>query len=268
MLLDPGGVDAHHRREPGAAGRAHSPGRAAADRSHRRGRRRTRRRSRTWRSPSRPPWRAAPSSPTTRTSSATSCRASSRRSSAERRYLDTQDLLAIAHPDAADLRLETFTRELLGSEERHRALSDALDTLRVMSDAAVAAGRGDRRYAIARAALETFAPEAPWLPLARQREAARRPTPARAVRRDPGERRGAGSLRRGCHRRRTGRRGARPPLLPRVQGARRADPHGAPVRPHALRRRDAAARGRHRRRQVPRLPGRRDSLRDGARRRR
>ena len=84
---------------------------------------------------------------------------------AERRMLDTQDLLAISHPDASDLRLETFTRELLGSEERHRALSDALDTLRVLSDAALAAGRGDRRYAIARAALESYAPEASWLPL-------------------------------------------------------------------------------------------------------
>jgi ATP-dependent DNA helicase DinG len=84
---------------------------------------------------------------------------------ADRSMLDTQDLLAIAHPDAVDLRLETFTRDLLGSEERHRALSDALDTLRVLSDAAFAARRGDRRYAVARAALEAYAPEAPWLPL-------------------------------------------------------------------------------------------------------
>jgi hypothetical protein len=37
------------------------------------------------------------------------------------RYLDTQDLLALTHPDAPDLRLETFTRGMLGSEE-HRAL--------------------------------------------------------------------------------------------------------------------------------------------------
>jgi ATP-dependent DNA helicase DinG len=83
----------------------------------------------------------------------------------ERRFLDTQDLLAITHPDTADLRLETFTRGLLGREERHRALSDALDTLRVLSDAAVAAVRGDRRYAVARAAFESYAPETPWLPL-------------------------------------------------------------------------------------------------------
>jgi ATP-dependent DNA helicase DinG len=81
---------------------------------------------------------------------------------ADASYLDTQDLLAIAHPDAPDLRLETFTRELLGSEERHRALSDALDTLRVLSHVALGARRGERRYATARNALETYAPEAPW----------------------------------------------------------------------------------------------------------
>ena len=55
------------------------------------------------------------------------------------RFLDTQDLLAIAHPDAPDLRLETFTRDMLETEERHRALSDALDTLRVMSRSAAGA---------------------------------------------------------------------------------------------------------------------------------
>jgi ATP-dependent DNA helicase DinG len=77
-------------------------------------------------------------------------------------YLDTQDLLAIAHPDAPDLRLETFTRQLLRSEERHRALSDALDTLRVLSHAARGAQRGERRYATARSAFESYAPELPW----------------------------------------------------------------------------------------------------------
>ncbi|MBW1685553.1 MAG: hypothetical protein JRS35_10915 [Deltaproteobacteria bacterium] len=80
----------------------------------------------------------------------------------ECRYLDSQDLLSITHPDAPDLRLETFTREMLSSEERHRALSDALDTLRVLSRAALGARRGERRYATARSALETHAPESPW----------------------------------------------------------------------------------------------------------
>ena len=79
------------------------------------------------------------------------------------RYIDTQDLLAIAHPDAPDLRLETFTRTLLGGEEKHRALSDALDTARVVAHAAAGARRGERRYAVARSALETYAPDSPWL---------------------------------------------------------------------------------------------------------
>ncbi|MFB3117547.1 MAG: exonuclease domain-containing protein, partial [Myxococcota bacterium] len=80
-------------------------------------------------------------------------------------YLDTQDFLAISHPDSADLRLEAFTRAMLHREERHRALSDALDTVRVMSAAAVGARAGERRYAVARSALESYAPESPWLPL-------------------------------------------------------------------------------------------------------
>jgi len=83
----------------------------------------------------------------------------------EYRYLDTQDFLAISHPDSADLRLETFTRAMLQHEERHRALSDALDTLRVMSAAAVGVAAGERRYSVARSALESYAPESPWLPL-------------------------------------------------------------------------------------------------------
>ncbi|HXV35863.1 MAG TPA: exonuclease domain-containing protein, partial [Myxococcota bacterium] len=83
----------------------------------------------------------------------------------ESRYLDTQDFLAIAHPDAPDLRLETFARALAGRDEKHRALSDALDTLRVMSAVAVGVRAGERRYAIARNALESYAPDSPWLPL-------------------------------------------------------------------------------------------------------
>jgi ATP-dependent DNA helicase DinG len=78
------------------------------------------------------------------------------------RYLDTQQLLAIAHPDAPDLRLETVTRLLFQREERHRALSDALDAARVLSRAAAGARRGESRYAIASAAVETYAPTSPW----------------------------------------------------------------------------------------------------------
>lgn len=81
------------------------------------------------------------------------------------RFLDTQDLLAITHPDAPDLRLETFTRRLLGCEERHRALADALDAARVVSCVGVGARAGEPRYAIARSALLRFAPDSPWLAL-------------------------------------------------------------------------------------------------------
>jgi ATP-dependent DNA helicase DinG len=80
-------------------------------------------------------------------------------------YLDTQDLLAITHPDAPDLRLESFTRALLGTEERHRALEDALDTARVLSRVASGAASAERRFGAARSALETYAPESPWLGL-------------------------------------------------------------------------------------------------------
>jgi len=80
-------------------------------------------------------------------------------------YLDTLDLLGLTHPDAPDLRLETLARDLLGREEAHRALSDALDTLRVVSEVARAARGGGRREAVARAALEAFVPDSPWIAL-------------------------------------------------------------------------------------------------------
>ena len=80
-------------------------------------------------------------------------------------YLDTLDLLALTHPDAPDLRLESFTRRLLGSEEHHRALCDALDTARVMAVVGAGAARGEPRYRTARHALESYAPDSPWLAL-------------------------------------------------------------------------------------------------------
>jgi len=80
-------------------------------------------------------------------------------------FLDTLDLLALTHPDAPDLRLESFTRILLGSEEHHRALDDALDTARVVSRVGTGSARGEARYQTARRALESFAPESPWLAL-------------------------------------------------------------------------------------------------------
>ena len=68
-------------------------------------------------------------------------------------YLDTLDLLALTHPDAPDLRLESFTRMLLGSEERHRALDDALDTARVIALAGQGSAAGEPRFVAARARL-------------------------------------------------------------------------------------------------------------------
>jgi ATP-dependent DNA helicase DinG len=87
------------------------------------------------------------------------------RSLADATYLDTLDLLALTHPDAPDLRLESFTRMLLGTEEKHRALDDALDTARVMAAAGVGAAVGKPRYVAARHALEAYAADSPWLAL-------------------------------------------------------------------------------------------------------
>jgi len=84
---------------------------------------------------------------------------------AEQRFLDTQDLLAVTHPDAPDLRLESFARLLLGHEEQHRALADALDTARVLSRIGQAAQSGEARYDAAREALDRYAPDSPWLVL-------------------------------------------------------------------------------------------------------
>ena len=82
-------------------------------------------------------------------------------------FLDTQDLLALTHPDSPDLRLATFVRTLLGREEKHRALQDALDTAAVLAKVAAGAERGELRYTNARRALDRYAPESPWLELLR-----------------------------------------------------------------------------------------------------
>ena len=95
-------------------------------------------------------------------------------------YLDTQDLLAVAHPDAPDLRLESFTRSMFGTEERHRALDDASDTLRVMTRIAFGAHAGEPRYAAARAALSKYAPDSPWLALLESESDARNAPESRA----------------------------------------------------------------------------------------
>ena len=81
------------------------------------------------------------------------------------RFLDTQEILSVTHPDAADLRLETFTRLLLGREERHRALDDALDAAGVLSAIACGARDGLPRYAEARRILSKHFEDSPWMGL-------------------------------------------------------------------------------------------------------
>ncbi len=84
---------------------------------------------------------------------------------ASARCLDGQEILALTHPDAPDLRLETFTRRLLEREERHRAFEDALDVAAVLAAIARGARAGEARYVEARRILERLLPDSPWLPL-------------------------------------------------------------------------------------------------------
>ena len=87
-------------------------------------------------------------------------------------YLDTQEILSLTHPDASDLRLETFTRRLLGREERHRALDDAIDAACVLAELAKRAKSGERRYREARRILDRHLPESPWISLLSPRSSA------------------------------------------------------------------------------------------------
>jgi ATP-dependent DNA helicase DinG len=77
-------------------------------------------------------------------------------------YLDTQEILAFTHPDAPDLRLETFTRLLLGREERHRALEDAIDVACVLAALAQGARTGVARYCQAGRILDRHLNHSPW----------------------------------------------------------------------------------------------------------
>jgi ATP-dependent DNA helicase DinG len=78
------------------------------------------------------------------------------------RSLDTREIFSLTHPDAEDLRLETFTRRLLGREERHRALEGALDVACVVGVLAQGARAGEARYRTARRILEDHLPSSPW----------------------------------------------------------------------------------------------------------
>ena len=86
------------------------------------------------------------------------------------RYLDTTELLALAHPDSSDLRLETAAERLFDVHVHHRALPDAISAARLLSLCAAGARAGASRYAVVRAALERHAPRSPWLDLLRTGE--------------------------------------------------------------------------------------------------
>lgn len=77
-------------------------------------------------------------------------------------YLDTEEILALTHPDAPDLRLETFARLLLGREERHRALTDAVDAACVLGRIARGAADREPRYVEARRILDRHLEGSSW----------------------------------------------------------------------------------------------------------
>ena len=82
---------------------------------------------------------------------------------AEHLFLDTVELLALAYPDSRNMKLDTFCRDKLGRRERHRALDDALDTLRLTVGIISDAGRGSTRAANAHRAMRMYRPSSPWL---------------------------------------------------------------------------------------------------------
>lgn len=79
-------------------------------------------------------------------------------------FLDTVEVLALVFPDSPNMKLDTFCRRLLNRSERHRALDDSLDTLRVVERILLESREGNPAGANALAALNHFAPRNPWRP--------------------------------------------------------------------------------------------------------
>jgi Rad3-related DNA helicase/inhibitor of KinA sporulation pathway (predicted exonuclease) len=77
-------------------------------------------------------------------------------------FLDTIELLALVYPDSRNLKLDTFCRSKLDRKERHRALDDALDTLRIAVGVFTEARDGSPAGANAYRALRSFRPSSPW----------------------------------------------------------------------------------------------------------
>jgi len=83
---------------------------------------------------------------------------------AEHAFLDTIELFALVYPDLPNMKLDTLCRAKLGRRERHRALDDALDTLRIVTGIFGEARDGNPHAANAHASLRAFRPSSPWLP--------------------------------------------------------------------------------------------------------
>ena len=77
-------------------------------------------------------------------------------------FLDTVEILALVYPDSPNMKLDTFCRNKLGRGERHRALDDALDMLRVLGRMIVESRAGSPAAANAMAALVHFYPTSVW----------------------------------------------------------------------------------------------------------
>lgn len=77
-------------------------------------------------------------------------------------FLDTVEILALVYPDSSNMKLDTFCRRGLGRGERHRALDDALDMLRVLARMLEEARSGSPAPANAIAALTHFHPRSSW----------------------------------------------------------------------------------------------------------
>jgi ATP-dependent DNA helicase DinG len=77
-------------------------------------------------------------------------------------FLDTVELFALVYPDLPNMKLDTLCQSLLGRKERHRALDDALDTLRIVTEIFAQARDGNPHAANAHAALRAFQPSSPW----------------------------------------------------------------------------------------------------------
>ena len=79
-------------------------------------------------------------------------------------FLDTVELLALVYPDSPNMKLDTFCQRHLRRRERHRALDDALDTLRIVVGIYDEARAGSPAATNAREALRSFNPSCGWLP--------------------------------------------------------------------------------------------------------